>query len=373
MQTSYDAIVIGAGPVRARRWPPGLRAPARRRCWSSGPISAAPAVNNGCIPTKSLVASARVAHMARRAADFGVSAGPVSVDMFKVKARKRCDRQRFGASGLSLTGWLENMANPHTLLWGSARFVLAPGTRSRSAASATRRPKSISIPEPARWCRTGRAFAEVLPPDQRIDDGYRRAAAPSDRRRRQLYRPRICADVPPLRQPRHRDRARRSGWWHARTATFRTPSPISCATRASCCSSAPTWPSSALPSSPTAFDRRPRDDRRQGSRNRRRHASAGRHRPQARTHRRPPDPRQGRGQARRARPCRGGRPVAHQCRGHLGDDGRPDRAWRLHPHLVERLRDHRRQSLRQRPAPRQRPWAPWRTISTSTRRSAVSA
>jgi pyruvate/2-oxoglutarate dehydrogenase complex dihydrolipoamide dehydrogenase (E3) component len=45
-------------------------------------------VNDGCIPTKTLVASARAAHVARRAADYGVGVGPVSVDMKAVKARK---------------------------------------------------------------------------------------------------------------------------------------------------------------------------------------------------------------------------------------------------------------------------------------------
>ena len=46
-------------------------------------------VNTGCIPTKTLVASAYVAHMARRAAEYGVDVGgPVKVDMKRVKARK---------------------------------------------------------------------------------------------------------------------------------------------------------------------------------------------------------------------------------------------------------------------------------------------
>mgnify|MGYP003694209081 CR=1 FL=1 len=46
-------------------------------------------MNNGCIPTKTLVASAYAAHLARRAAEYGVDiAGPVSVDMKRVKARK---------------------------------------------------------------------------------------------------------------------------------------------------------------------------------------------------------------------------------------------------------------------------------------------
>jgi pyruvate/2-oxoglutarate dehydrogenase complex dihydrolipoamide dehydrogenase (E3) component len=44
-------------------------------------------VNTGCMPTKTMVASAYAAHLARRAADFGVQAGPVSVDLARVRAR----------------------------------------------------------------------------------------------------------------------------------------------------------------------------------------------------------------------------------------------------------------------------------------------
>ena len=46
-------------------------------------------VNEGCTPTKTMVASARVAHLARRAADYGVNVGPVTVDMEVVRQRKR--------------------------------------------------------------------------------------------------------------------------------------------------------------------------------------------------------------------------------------------------------------------------------------------
>ena len=45
-------------------------------------------INVGCTPTKTMVASARVAHIARRAADFGVDAGSVDVDMSSVVRRK---------------------------------------------------------------------------------------------------------------------------------------------------------------------------------------------------------------------------------------------------------------------------------------------
>jgi pyruvate/2-oxoglutarate dehydrogenase complex dihydrolipoamide dehydrogenase (E3) component len=118
MPQSFDAIFIGAGqsgPFLAARFAGlGKKVLLVERAHLGGTC-----VNNGCIPTKSLVASARVAHVARRAADFGVSAGPVSVDMKKVKARKD---SIVNDSVTSLTGWLGTMENL-TLLWGSAKFT----------------------------------------------------------------------------------------------------------------------------------------------------------------------------------------------------------------------------------------------------------
>ena len=88
MPTRFDAIVIGtgqSGPSLARRLTEAGRKVAvieRKRFGGT-------CVNTGCIPTKSLIASARAAHVARRAADFGVVIdGPVRVDMKAVKARK---------------------------------------------------------------------------------------------------------------------------------------------------------------------------------------------------------------------------------------------------------------------------------------------
>jgi pyruvate/2-oxoglutarate dehydrogenase complex dihydrolipoamide dehydrogenase (E3) component len=118
MPQMFDAIVVGAGQsgpsLAARLAGSGKQVLLVERSQLGGTC-----VNNGCIPTKSLVASARVAHMARRAADFGVSAGPVSVDMKKVKARKD---SIVNDSVVSLTSWIEGMDNL-TLVWGSAKFV----------------------------------------------------------------------------------------------------------------------------------------------------------------------------------------------------------------------------------------------------------
>lgn len=87
MSTHYDAIIIGtgqAGPYLARRFASaGNKVAVIERKLFGGTC-----VNTGCIPTKTMVASAYAAHMARRAAEFGVVCGDVSVDMTRVKARK---------------------------------------------------------------------------------------------------------------------------------------------------------------------------------------------------------------------------------------------------------------------------------------------
>ena len=88
MSTRFDAIIIGtgqAGPSLARRLAEsGMKVAVIERGKFGGTC-----VNTGCIPTKTMVASARAAHMARRAAEFGVDiSGPVTVDMRRIKARK---------------------------------------------------------------------------------------------------------------------------------------------------------------------------------------------------------------------------------------------------------------------------------------------
>jgi pyruvate/2-oxoglutarate dehydrogenase complex dihydrolipoamide dehydrogenase (E3) component len=87
MNKSYDAIIIGtgqSGPFLAIR----LAKAGRKVAIIERGLFGGTCVNTGCIPTKTLVASARVAYMARRATEFGVNIGEVNVDMKKVKARK---------------------------------------------------------------------------------------------------------------------------------------------------------------------------------------------------------------------------------------------------------------------------------------------
>src|SRR5579884_1390246 len=118
----YDAIIIGAGqaggPLATALANAGRVTALIERAHVGGTC-----VNEGCTPTKTMVASARVAYLAGRAADYGVHAGPVAVDMRAVRQRKRdiVDSFRAGSERrLRETAGL-------TLLMGDATFT-APKT-----------------------------------------------------------------------------------------------------------------------------------------------------------------------------------------------------------------------------------------------------
>jgi pyruvate/2-oxoglutarate dehydrogenase complex dihydrolipoamide dehydrogenase (E3) component len=114
----FDAIIVGAGqagpPLAGRLTAAGMTVALIERKLVGGTC-----VNTGCMPTKTLVASAYAAHLARRAADFGIGTGEVTVDMAAVAARahKVVMDARSGNER-----WLEGMAGL-TFLRGHARFT----------------------------------------------------------------------------------------------------------------------------------------------------------------------------------------------------------------------------------------------------------
>jgi pyruvate/2-oxoglutarate dehydrogenase complex dihydrolipoamide dehydrogenase (E3) component len=118
MNEQYDAIVIGAGQAGpalcARLDREGLKTALVERKLMGGTC-----VNVGCIPTKTLVASARAVHMARRGAEYGFSAGEIRVDMRAVKARKDGVVKQ---SSDGVTNWVGRMKNV-TLIRGHAHFT----------------------------------------------------------------------------------------------------------------------------------------------------------------------------------------------------------------------------------------------------------
>src|SRR5579859_1875154 len=113
----YDAIVIGSGqggtPLSTALADAGMRTALIERKHVGGTC-----INEGCTPTKTMVASGRVAYLARRAADYGVHTGPISVDLARVRQRKRHIVDKFrnaSQSGLEKASNLE-------LIFGEARF-----------------------------------------------------------------------------------------------------------------------------------------------------------------------------------------------------------------------------------------------------------
>jgi pyruvate/2-oxoglutarate dehydrogenase complex dihydrolipoamide dehydrogenase (E3) component len=118
MAEKFDAIIVGAGqagpPLAGRLTEVGQSVAVIERHLVGGTC-----VNTGCIPTKTMVASAHAAHLARRGAEYGVGTGEITVDMARVKARK--DKIMLDdRSGVE--SWLEGMAGC-TLIRGHARFV----------------------------------------------------------------------------------------------------------------------------------------------------------------------------------------------------------------------------------------------------------
>ncbi len=118
----FDAIIVGAGqagpPLAGRLTAAGMTVALIERKLVGGTC-----VNTGCMPTKTLVASAYAAHLAGRGAEFGVRTGEISIDMPAVAARAR--KVVMDARTGNET-WLEGMAGL-TLLRGHARFT-GPGT-----------------------------------------------------------------------------------------------------------------------------------------------------------------------------------------------------------------------------------------------------
>ena len=114
----FDAIIIGtgqAGPALAARFSAAGKTVAIIERQKFGGTC----VNTGCIPTKTMVASAYAAHVARRGDEYGFSVnGDVRVDMKRVKARKDAVS---GRSNKGIEEWLRGLKNC-TVIQGHARF-----------------------------------------------------------------------------------------------------------------------------------------------------------------------------------------------------------------------------------------------------------
>ncbi len=115
---TYDAIVIGAGqaggPLATALAKAGRRTVLIEREHVGGTC-----INEGCTPTKTMVASARVAYLARRGRDYGVETGPVRVNLDRVRERKRAIVERFRDGSQKRIEGTDGV----DLVFGEARFT----------------------------------------------------------------------------------------------------------------------------------------------------------------------------------------------------------------------------------------------------------
>jgi len=114
----YDAIVIGAGqggiPLARTLAGAGRKTALVEREHVGGTC-----INEGCTPTKTMVASAKAAYFDRRSADYGIRNGPVTVDMVRVRQRKRDIVESFKSGNERRIEGTENL----DLVRGEARFT----------------------------------------------------------------------------------------------------------------------------------------------------------------------------------------------------------------------------------------------------------
>src|SRR6516164_8274849 len=114
----FDAIILGTGqagkPLALELGGAGRRTAVVEREHVGGTC-----VNVGCTPTKTMVASARVAYLARRSADYGVHCGPVSIDMAQVRRRKQAIVDDFRTGGQRRLEKADNIE----LIFGEGRFT----------------------------------------------------------------------------------------------------------------------------------------------------------------------------------------------------------------------------------------------------------
>ena len=339
MQT-YDAIIIGtgqAGPALAHR----LAAAGHAVAVIERNFFGGTCVNTGCTPTKTLVASAYAAHMARRAADFGVKIPcEIAVDMKAVKARKD------HVSGLSRDG-VERVIEKPQGLYG----LSGPCSICRSEFSCGRR-RDPGGQADIHQCRRAGADAahsgldevgyftnssildvDFLPPHLIILGGSYIGLEFAQIYRRFGSEVSVIEMAPRLipREDEDTSSAVADILQGEGIQIIRQQPGGGCGTTRQRRRGAnrPRWSCLANRWIASAHGRRPPPEHR-------------RSRPGNCRHR-----------GRRARLHRGRRPAAHQRAGHLGA-GRLQRPGRLHPHLLQRLRDRRRQPARQRPAPRSR-------------------
>ena len=191
----YDAIVIGAGQAGVPL-STALAGAGRRTLLVEREHVGGTCINEGCTPTKTMVASARVAYLARRGADYGVRTGEVG---WTSPASASVSATSSRASGAAASAaWRRTKGLD--LVFGEARFT---GPRTLAVDGRTLRGPTWCSSTPAAVPRrpTWRASTAVAAARLDLRHGARPRPRAPHRARRRLYRARVRPDVPPVRQP----------------------------------------------------------------------------------------------------------------------------------------------------------------------------
>jgi pyruvate/2-oxoglutarate dehydrogenase complex dihydrolipoamide dehydrogenase (E3) component len=188
MSKQFDAIIIGTGQAG-----PSLAARLSSAGWKVAVLErkrfGGTCVNNGCIPTKALIASARAAYVARQASNYGVVIdSAIHVDMKKIKARKD---EIVKPSTEGVQKWMEGLQKC-TVFHGHGRFESAHTVR---VGDEMLEAEKIFINVGARAHQFKWKSAE-----QFQHDGCRFSARASGDCWRKLHRSGVWANVPPFRQ-----------------------------------------------------------------------------------------------------------------------------------------------------------------------------
>src|SRR5271163_4361815 len=129
MTERFDAIIVGTGQA-AKPLAGALAKAGKKTASIESKHVGGTCVNEGCTPTKTMIASGRVAYLARRSADYGVHTGAIRIDLEKVRERKRSIVDSFRNGGQER---LEKTPNLE-LIFGEAQF-----------AGATTRQKTVEV------------------------------------------------------------------------------------------------------------------------------------------------------------------------------------------------------------------------------------
>lgn len=159
----FDAIVIGTGQG-GKPLATALAAAGKKTAIIERGNVGGTCVNDGCTPTKTMIASARIAHLAKRAGDFGVETGDVAVNLKKVRERKRKIVDTFRSSSEKSLGTTDGLTliRGHATFTGDRRLQITDKPSPSEAPQSEARAGALELTADRIFINTG--LSPVMPP-----------------------------------------------------------------------------------------------------------------------------------------------------------------------------------------------------------------